>query len=406
MYSQALLQAIPKSDLHVHLDGSLRPATLIELAREQGVPLPSYSEAGLMELVFKEQYQDLVEYLQGFAYTVAVMQDPESLERIAYEFALDNAAENVRYVEVRFAPQLHVHPTMDMEAVLAAVDKGLERAKKEINRRKDGMPPFEYGIIVCNLRFFTDEQAWYYKSLFTALPYADKKEVFSLASLQLARAAVDIRDRKGAHIVGLDLAGAEAGYPAVDHSAAFQYAHNNFLKKTVHAGEAYGAESIFQAITALHADRIGHGLLLFDEEQVTNPEIRDKKDYIRKLAGFIADRRITVEVCLTSNGQTCPALTDISRHSLGKMLEHNLSVTLCTDNRLVSRTSVTKELQLAVDNFSVPPAVLRNLIIYGFKRSFFPGNYTAKRRYVRQVIDYYENVCREHGIDPKGQGDT
>lgn len=402
MISKEFIQAIPKTDLHVHLDGSLRPETLIELAKEQQVKLPSDTVDGLFETVFKKNYKDLPDYLQGFALTCAVMQDPESLERIAYEFAMDNAAEGVRYVEVRFAPQLHVNEKMDVEQVLVAVNQGLAKAKNELNQNKEtNVSRFEYGIIVCNLRFFTDMSSPYYKMFMDALQYSSPKEIFALASLQLARSAVDVRDRLGLPIVGFDLAGAEAGYPAIDHVEAFEYAHQHFLKKTVHAGEAYGAESIFQAITALHADRIGHGYLLFSKEHLSDPGIENKEDYLKKLSEYIADRRITIEVCLTSNRQTNPDLVDIGKHSLKEMLARNLSVTLCTDNRLVSRTTVSDEIELALNNFDITPGMLRNMIIYGFKRSFFPGSYTEKRAYVRGVIDHYEAVCKKFGVEIK-----
>lgn len=403
MITREFVQAIPKTDLHVHLDGSLRVPTLIELAKSRKVALPSQTVTGLMETVFKKQYKDLPEYLQGFGLTCAVMQDPESLERVAYEFALDNAAEGVRYVEVRFAPQLHINDNLDMETVLVSVNKGMERAKKEINAASTDpdMPPFEYGIIACNLRFFLAQSSPYYAKFMEAHAFSKPKEIYALASQELARAMVEIRDDSGIPIVGLDLAGAEAGWPADDHAGAYEYVHKHFMKKTVHAGEAYGAESIFQAITDLHADRIGHGYQLFDRDAIKDPEIKDPDDYIKKLTEFIADRRITIEVCLTSNMQTNPNLHDIRKHTFGEMMRRNLSVTLCTDNRLVSRTTVTDEILLALNNFPITPPALKNIIIYGFKRSFFPGSYTEKRAYVHKVIDYYEKVCARYENNQK-----
>jgi adenosine deaminase len=175
------------------------------------------------------------------------------------------------------------------------------------------------------------------------------------------------------------------------------------MHKTVHAGEAYGAESIFQAITDLHADRLGHGYFLFDVDRVTAPKIEDRKRYTERLASFIADQRVTIEVCLSSNLQTNPELKDIRKHSLGKMLERRLSTTLCTDNRLVSDTTVSKEIRLAVDNFDISPRMLKNMIVYGFKRSFFPGPYAEKRNYVRQMITYYEAVASKYGIGEAGE---
>jgi adenosine deaminase len=226
-----------------------------------------------------------------------------------------------------------------------------------------------------------------------------RKELYGLASLELARAAVRCRDRLGVPIVGFDLAGHEDGWPAHDHREAFAHAHRNFLKKTVHAGEAYGPESIFEAITELYADRIGHGYHLFSPglcgAQVERPE-----EYTRRLAGYIADRRVTVEVCITSNMQTNPRIGEVGRHVFGQILQSRLSATLCTDNRLVSHTTVSRETELAVNAFHMDLRDLRNTIIYGFKRSFFPDGYAAKRSWVRGIIDYYDQVANGWTASP------
>jgi adenosine deaminase len=398
-YPDAFIHAIPKTDLHVHLDGSLRLPTLIELAREHKIALPSESEEGLNELVFKPSYRDLDEYLKGFAWTLAVMQDAEGLERTAYELALDNWTEGVRYLEVRFAPQLHMSSDLDFAAVMGAVDRGLRRARTEVNRRLAGdEPPFDYGIIVCAMRFFTGGFSRYYADLCRTLSFSDPLDVMRIASLELARAAVRLRDETDVQIVGFDLAGSEYGYPADEHLEVYEYVHRNFMRKTVHAGEAYGPESIFQAIAKLHADRIGHGLHLFDEDMIRSETVRDRKAYIQNLVNYIAENRTTIEVCLTSNLQTSPALKRIGDHSLKKMLAHRLSVTLCTDNRLVSHTTVTRELELALASFDIPPDQLKDIIVYGFKRSFSHLPYPEKRKYVRRVIEYYERLEREHGV--------
>ncbi len=398
-YTDDFLQAIPKTDLHVHLDGSLRLETLIELARDQGVELPSYTTSGLTETLFKTSYNNLDEYLAGFAYTCPALRSPEALERAAYELVLDNAAEGVRYLEVRFAPQLLITPSLSFEAVMEAVDQGLRAGTAEANKDlPPGEPAFEYGIIVCAMRFFTPAFSHYYAQLYDVLQYSRPKEVVQLAGLELAKATVQLRDERDVRVVGFDLAGSEAGNPAGIHEQAYDYVHANFLKKTVHAGEAYGPESIFQAITALHADRIGHGLRLFNPDHIRDPNITDPAHYVDSLANFIADRRTTIEVCLTSNLQTSPDIKRVEDHSFGTMLDHRMSMTLCTDNRLVSHTTVTDELRLAVDHFDVDPHQLKNLIVYGFKRSFYPGNYSEKRAYVRSVIDYYDRVAQEHAI--------
>ncbi len=396
----AFLAELPKTDLHVHLDGSLRLGTLIELAREHKLELPSYTEGGLRETVFKDRYASLGEYLQGFKYTVAAMHDAEALERVAAELAEDNQAEGVRYLEVRFAPQLHVRPGLDAVQVIAAVDRGLRRARDEFNRRPamaEGVePPFEYGIICCAMRKFSGGYSQYYDTLFAAHPYTRPKNLFAMASIDLARAAVLARDAHGYQVVGFDLAGEEAGYPAGAHREAYDYAHRHFLKRTVHAGEAYGPESIFQAITDLHADRIGHGTYLLEPDQIRDPEIGNREHYIERLGNYIADRRITLEVCLSSNLQTNPNLQRLEDHTFSKLRANRISTTLCTDNRLMSNTTVTNELALAIKHLGVDRHDLKSIIIYGFKRSFYPGSYLSKRQYVRQIIDYYDAVERRH----------
>lgn len=398
--TEEFLKELPKTDLHVHLDGSLRLPTLIDLAREYHVELPSYTEDGLRELVFKERYQNLGEYLHGFSYTVAVLQSEAALERAAYELAIDNQEEGVRYLEVRFAPQLHMHKHLNAIMVLKAANRGFRRACEAFNRqekvRSKEEPPFQYGIICCALRMFRPGFSEYYNDLLHAHRYTPLKDVYQMASLELARAAVIARDEHGLPVVGFDLAGEESGYPAEDHIAAFQYAHKNFLKKTVHAGEAYGPESIFQAITDLHADRIGHGTYLLEPDAITDPSIEDKERYIQKLGEYIADRRITMEICLTSNLQTNPHIKDLSEHSFCKLRKHRLSTTICTDNRTVSNTSVTRELLLAVNHLNLDRHDLKSIIIYGFKRGFVSGTYLAKRAYVRRVIDHYKNVERKY----------
>lgn len=400
LISPDYLAALPKTDLHVHLDGSLRLPTLIELAREHRVDLPSFDPDGLNETVFKPAYADLREYLAGFQYTVSVMQTAEALERIARELAEDNLAENVRYLEVRFAPQLHLNDHLTIHDILAAVTRGLETAQTAHNRsdaviRGDDVP-FHFGIIVCALRWFAPGMSPYYRSLHAVMAHARDKDIFAAASLELARAAVHQRNEFGLPIVGFDLAGAEDGNPAVDHKDAFLYAHRHFLRKTVHAGEAYGPESIFQALTDCHADRIGHGTFLFDADRIRDPAIPHRDRYIHQLVESVAHRRICVEVNLTSNLQTLPTLKGIGDHPLRQMVDHNLSATICTDNRLVSHTTVTRELQLAVDHFALTPAQLRNLIVAGFKGSFFPGDYRAKRAFVRKVLNRIDALEARH----------
>jgi adenosine deaminase len=370
-YSEELIRDLPKSDIHVHLGGSMRAESLIEMADERGVELPAETPEGLRREVFKDRYSNLREYLHGFSYTSAVLRDSDALERAAYELCLDCQEEGVRYLEVRLSPQLHTGDDGTIPTVLSAVAKGISRAEKGFNSRpgvaSEREPPFKAGIIVAALRHFTPGFSRIYRDMLKIFEDLPEDQVFGLASEALVHASVRARDELGVPVVGVDLAGREHGYPAEDHAKAYQYAHEAFLGKTVHAGEEYGPESIFQAITDCHADRIGHGTWLFNTDHIQDPEIADRQAYVDRLVQYIADRRITVEVCLTSNLQTIPAMKSLRDHPFRKMRQSRLSVTLCTDNRLVSRTTVSREIGLAVEAFDLEPRELGDILIYGFK---------------------------------------
>lgn len=396
------LRRIPKADLHVHLDGSLRISTLIDLARKQGLALPSYTEKGLRQKVFKDKYKSLVEYLKGFEYTDAVMQSAENIERIAYELGQDAIAEGVRYMEVRFAPQLHTSEMLTAEESIRAVVRGMERAQKEYNRsaavRRGEDLEFHFGIIACAMRNFNKHMSPYYAMLMKALSQSDKREMVGIASLELAKIIVRLAKEEHLPVVGFDLAGEEAGYPAADHVAAYRYVHKHFIRKTVHSGEAYGPESIFQAITECYANRIGHGTHLFAANMIKDRNVTNKQDYIDSLVNYLASERVGVEVCLTSNLQTLPEIKSIKNHPIQKMIEAGLPVSINTDNRLVSNTTVTKEMMLLTKHISLSAKELKNIVIAGFKSGFFPGTYIEKRRFVRKVIDRYNALAREYGI--------
>jgi adenosine deaminase len=404
-YTSAFIHDMPKSDLHLHLDGSMRIPTLIEMAKRNKIKMPSYTEEGLRELVFKSSYANLGEYLHGFQYTCAALRDLENIEQVAYELAVDNQQENVLYIEARFAPQLmmDIEAGLTMESVMEATYKGFERAKKEFNNLpevKNGTKPeFHYGIISCAMRNFGPKgYSPFYTRFYKMMEYSNKFEVIKAAALQMVKAAVKIRDDKGIPIVSIDLAGEEAGYPPGKFREVYNYAHKHFMQKTVHAGEAYGAESIFQAITECYADRIGHGYYLFNEEKVVDPTITDRKKYITDLVSFVADKRTTIEVCLTSNLQTNPEIKNIKDHNFKHMLANRMSVTLCTDNRLVSDTTVSREYQLALDNFEIPVKHLKDIVAYGFKKSFYPGLYIEKRNYAKKCMMYFDEVAQKHGV--------
>jgi len=404
-YPADFIKAIPKADLHLHLDGSLRASSLIDMAKRASIELPSYTEEGLFDQVFKSHYNNLGEYLNGFQYTCAALRNLENLEQAAYELAIDNQEEGVNYIEVRFAPQLLMNPAagVTFDTIMHVVNDGLKRAKNEYNQQPSVQhgekPPFDYGIINCAMRMFGKKGfSPYYTQLFQHLRDFEPMQVIRTAAMELVRASVRMRDDEGLPIVGLDIAGQEIGYPASQFKDVYEYAHENFLLKTVHAGEAYGAESIFEALTQCHADRLGHGYSLFSPEMTEDPTIEDPKAYGENLASYIADRRIAVEVCLTSNLQTNPSIGGIENHNFKHMLDNRLATVICTDNRLVSRTTVSNEYQLAVDNFDISLKRLKDMVAYGFKKNFFPGDYVAKREYAKKNLAYFDRVVEQFGL--------
>jgi len=378
--------------LHLHLDGSLRLETLIELAQERNIELPSYTPEGLQKLVFKKTYADLPDYLRGFAHTCAVMRDTEAVERISYELAQDCIAENTRYIEARFAPQLLVENGADASNMLCAAARGLERAAREhaaTDAVKSGADmPFVFGVICCAMRTFNQHMGAYYGHLTRSLAGCGKSRIAATASLVAVEAALEARDKHGAPVVGFDLAGEEAGFRAGHHAEAFRRAQEGFLRKTVHAGEAYGPESICEAVTACHAERIGHGTLLLSPEHVRDATIEDPALYVRRLVEYVASRRITLEVCPTSNLQTMPSLeNDLRNHPLKKMLAQHLPVSIGTDNRLVSRTTLTDEIFKAVEACELDAAAASRLLLCAFKAAFYPGGYLEKRAFTAMAAE-------------------
>ena len=394
------IKAIPKTDLHLHLDGSLRINTLIDLANKAGVTLPAQDEKGLREKVFKDQYQNLEEYLQGFALTTAVMQTEEALFRVSYELMMDNAAEGVRYIEVRFAPQLLMSESMSFHQVMESIDRGLRQACDELNAAKNPEEPiYNYGIIACAMRFFTGDFSPWYRDFCRAHAFSTPTEIIRAASLELAKGVIRLRAETPIQIVGFDIAGAENGFPAIEHAESYALIQKGMLGKTVHAGEAFGPKSILQAVAKLRTDRIGHGLRLFDEEMIQPQKVADRTAYIENLVNYIADRRIAIEVCLTSNMQTSPEIGELRNHALRKMLDHNLAVTLCTDNRLVSNTTVCREYEQALENFDIDAKCLRDIVMWGFKRCFYYRPYGEKRALISSVGDYYDTLEEKFGIN-------
>lgn len=319
--SEDFVRSLPKVDLHCHLDGSLRLETISDLAQSRRVQLPANSLDELRAL-FRPQNTapNLVDYLKRFEYTLAVLQDAEALSRAAYELALDNAAENVLYLEVRYSPILHTRKGLKLTQVMNAVLEGLGKAEREVN--------IKTGVIVCGIR-----------------------NISPGTSLRLAELTVAYKHQG---VVGFDLAGFEDRYPAKDHNEAFYLIRKNNINCTVHAGEAYGPDSIKQALHNLNTHRIGHGTRLKEDGDLLN---------------YVNDHRIPLEICLSSNVHT-GAVKSLEEHPLRLYYDWGLRVTLNTDNRLMSDTTLTKEYLTASRTFGLAEHDLKNIAVMGFKSAF------------------------------------
>jgi len=342
-------QQLPKSDLHVHLDGSLRLQTILELAAEQGVELPARDLEGLRKAMnLGQNCGSLVEYLKAFDVTLKVMQTEEALFRVAYELAEDAAREKVRYMEVRYAPMLHTRRGLRLTSVVEAVLAGL-RAAREVYG-------IEANLILCGIRNISPD-----------------------SSLEMAELCVAY---KGRGVVAFDLAGAEYDHPAKHHRAAFQLVRDNNINCTIHAGEAYGPESIAQALHVCGAHRIGHGCRL-----------REDGDLLH----YVNDHRIPLEVCPSSNVQT-GAVKDLARHPIKLYLDLGLRVTVNTDNRLVTDTTVSRELWVCHSKMGMPLSDIKTIVIAGFKSTFLP--FHVKQAMLREVSAELRRFHDDGTIDP------
>src|SRR6266702_8218435 len=342
--TEELLRALPKTDLHCHLDGSLRIETILDLAEKQGVRLPADTPEGLAKAIHMGQNTGSLEkYLEAFGVTVSVMQTEESLYRTAYELATDAARENVKYLEVRYAPVLHTRNGLKPTTIVDAVLEGLRAAKRETRIKSN--------VIICGIR-----------------------HIDPATSLRLAELAVAYKNRG---VVGYDLAGAEEGYPSKDHQAAFQLILSNNVNVTIHAGEAFGPESIAQAAHYCGAHRIGHGVRLRENGDLLN---------------YVNDHRIPLEMCPSSNVQT-RSVADMKSHPLKFYFDFGLRVTVNTDNRLITDTTSTKELWIAHREMGFTLEDLVEVIVQGFKSGFLP--YREKSDLLKQVNrDIAETLTR------------
>lgn len=329
-----LLRRIPKAELHCHLDGSVRATTLLELGREFGVPIPAATPAALAHHMYVRDARHLEDFLTRFDVTLSVMQTAAALERITFELAEDAAHDGVRYLEVRFAPALNVRQGLAPQDAVDASLRALERAGRELG--------LVGRVIICALRHLSPH-----------------------ASLEAAHLAVAYRDRG---VVGFDLAGGEAGFPASAHRSAFEYALSHSMCCTCHAGEGAGAESVADAVHECGAQRIGHATRLIE-----NPRLMDE----------IAERGIAIEACLTSNVQT-RAAKDYVSHPVRTYFDRGMKVTLNTDNRLMSGTTLVDEYAHAANELRFGLDDLCTLARNGFEAAFLPDE---ERRPLLAAVD-------------------
>ncbi len=359
--TENVIRLAPKVMLHDHLDGGLRPQTIIELAKEiKYNKLPSSDAGELADWFHKGANKgNLVEYLMGFEHTTAVMQTKEALKRVAYEMMEDMKDDGVCYIETRFAPVFHTSKGLHHDEIVEAVLEGLEKGKRDFN--------VGYGLILCGMRNMEN-------------------------TLEIAELAVNFR-KQG--VVGFDLAGEEGGYPPKRHIEAFQFIQRSNFNITVHAGEAFGKESIWQAIQWCGAHRIGHGTRILEDLVV------DKDGNILglgDLAQYILDKRIPIEVCLLSNVHT-GAIDKIENHPFWKLYKNKFRVTINTDDRLMSDTTLTKEFITANEVFGLNLEDVEKITINAMKSAFIP--YNERLNYIYSVIKPGYQKIREQLLSLK-----
>ena len=327
----------PKVLLHDHLDGGLRPQTILDLAPGAGHTLPA-DDAESLRTWFEDSANSgsLERYLETFDHTVAVMQSAENIRRVAQECVEDLAEDGVVYAEVRYAPEQHLQGGLSLEQVVEAVKAGFEAGEEQALR--NGQP-----IVV--------------RQLLTAMRHQAR-------SREIAELVVRYRDEG---VLGFDIAGAEAGFPPTRHLDAFEYLQRENAHFTIHAGEAFGLPSIWEAIQWCGADRLGHGVRIIDD--ITQGP--DGEHVLGRLASYVRDKRIPLEMCPRSNVQT-GAATSIAEHPIGLLKELGFRVTVNTDNRLMSGTSMTEEMFGLVEAFGYTLADLRWFTINAMKSAFLP----------------------------------
>ncbi|MFJ6351168.1 MULTISPECIES: adenosine deaminase [unclassified Streptomyces] len=332
------IRRAPKVLLHDHLDGGLRPGTIIELARAQGYESLPETEPDKLGIWFREAADSgsLERYLETFAHTCAVMQTREALVRVAAECAVDLAEDGVVYAEVRYAPEQHLEGGLTLEEVVEAVNEGFREGERLA--RANG-----HRIRV--------------GALLTAMRHAAR-------ALEIAELANRYRDTG---VVGFDIAGAEAGFPPTRHLDAFEYLKRENNHFTIHAGEAFGLPSIWQALQWCGADRLGHGVRIIDDIEVAD----DGSVTLGRLAAYVRDKRIPLEMCPTSNLQT-GAADSYKHHPIGLLRKLHFRATVNTDNRLMSGTSMSREFEFLVEAFDYTLDDMQWFTVNAMKSAFIP----------------------------------
>ncbi len=332
----AQIKRLPKALLHDHLDGGLRPQTIIDIAKEIGHELPSYDAVELAEW-FRASCDSgsLVRYLETFAHTVAVMQRREDIVRVARECAVDLARDGVVYAEVRMAPELLTEKGLTLSAAIEAILEGFSAGEKEAKTEGNTI---RVTLLLCGMRQ-------------------------NQLSQEVAELAVKYRERG---VVGFDIAGPEDGFPPSDQLDTFEYLRRENAHFTIHAGEAYGLPSIWEAIQLCGAERLGHGVRIIDDIDLNHTPPR-----LGKLAAYVRDRRIPLEMCPSSNIQT-GAAANFADHPIGDLAKLRFRVTVNTDNRLMSATSMSREMSELVTAFNWSFLDLQRVTINALKSSFIP----------------------------------
>lgn len=411
------IKSLPKVVLHEHLDGGLRPATIIDIAKETGSPeLPSHDPKVLEQWFFDQcNSGSLVKYLECFDKTIAVMQRPQDLRRVAMEYVLDLADDNVIYAEIRYAPEMFVNSCQDYDDVITAITEGFQEGMRQVNTNNRH-------YFLTNVIDEDPSNARYLYPIRVESLLCSMRQHSDIITERIAEYVIKYRDQ---HVVGMDIAGPENGFRPSRHLTAFNTLRKENSHFTIHAGEDFGLPSIWEAIQICGSERLGHGVRLIDDIFETDPatgvqtpmHMKDLREIpihptaedlrrlqLGRLAHYIRDRRITLEVCPTSNLQTgCVPSRDLRCHPVHLFHLLRFRITINTDNRLMSSTTMTRELGLLVDTFQWTLGDIQRVTINAMKSSFIPFDERValikgiiKPAFREIVVDRHESKKQNH----------